>query len=594
MTNKWIRGHVSRFWNQDDYKKFDYVRQPLMDSEIEEWKNKGYDCVKSFSGSMYDNRNPMPDWVKRFDNIFNLKNMTYNFYKMSQLEIMPEHVDHFQTYMKLFDVEYKNVTRILVMLDDWKPGHYLEIDGVGVVNWVAGDYFMWESDVPHAAANIGIEDRYTLQITGTVFKSEDVYKHVHWYNIPELGTKKESLFSPEMAHMKEQMNKSTPYYIYMYNGEIKELEFIKHETETINLLNKEGLDIYLFEPICSYREGDTQFYPPEGTKHTLLFYSEFHYDHVKNTDCLRSTELDSIEKYIDNNDLTNVTVKTCDYNIEKFYTYYNKKMKLQCDDLFVKYFDLNEFEPLTEEIEFFGDFTRRFVCMNWRYAPHRQLVTAYLANYADTCNLTWYFKADMGTVSTEPWYSIHDWPRKNSYVFDKMITGFNALNAGSPWNLDLNIVESTLISHNYFKNMYPSRVIFDEKINKFGNNKDNLKYIYHDSFVDVVTESRFAQPTSNYSEKVYRPIFYKKPFIMVGPPHTLHYLREQGFKTFSDIWDESYDIMEDHESRLFAIFKLIDQINGMSIPKLKELYNQIIPIVEYNRKLLLEKCTYHS
>jgi hypothetical protein len=410
------------------------------------------------------------------------------------------------------------------MLEDWKPGHYLEIDGVGVVNWVAGDYFMWESNVPHAAANIGIEDRYTLQITGTVFNSETVYGHIHWYNIPKLETKKESLFSPEMHYMKQQMNKTTPYFIYMYNREIKELEEMKHDTETVEFLNKEGVDIYLFEPICSYKKGDKQLYPPNGTIHSLTFYSEFHFDHVQNPYRLRAVELDSIEKYIDNNNLTNVTVRTCDYNIEQFYAHYSSKMHLVTDDLFIKYFDLREFQDLidsgTNEEEYMGNFTRRFVSLNWRYAPHRQLVTAYLANYAETCSLTWLFKADMGTVSVEPWYSVHDWSKKNPEVFNKMITGFNRLNAGSPWYIDLDVREATLVGHSYFKTFFPGGVIFDHKVKKQGDNEDRLKMVYYDVFCDVVTESRFAQPTSNYSEKVYRPMFYKKPFIMVGPPHT--------------------------------------------------------------------------
>jgi hypothetical protein len=40
------------------------------------------------------------------------------------------------------------------------------MDDQAIVNWRAGDFIMWQGDVPHAASNIGIEDRYTLQITG--------------------------------------------------------------------------------------------------------------------------------------------------------------------------------------------------------------------------------------------------------------------------------------------------------------------------------------------------------------------------------------------------------------------------------------------
>jgi hypothetical protein len=60
----------------------------------------------------------------------------------------------------------ENVRRVLVLLEDWKSGHYLEVDQIGIINWSAGDYVIWNYDCQHAASNIGIEDRYTLQITG--------------------------------------------------------------------------------------------------------------------------------------------------------------------------------------------------------------------------------------------------------------------------------------------------------------------------------------------------------------------------------------------------------------------------------------------
>jgi hypothetical protein len=35
-----------------------------------------------------------------------------------------------------------------------------------IVNWKAGHVVEWLYDTPHMAANIGLEPRYTLQITG--------------------------------------------------------------------------------------------------------------------------------------------------------------------------------------------------------------------------------------------------------------------------------------------------------------------------------------------------------------------------------------------------------------------------------------------
>jgi kynureninase len=54
-----------------------------------------------------------------------------------------------------------------VFLEDWKSGHYFEIDNVAHLNWRKGDYVLWNNDVPHFAGNFGIEPRYTMQITGT-------------------------------------------------------------------------------------------------------------------------------------------------------------------------------------------------------------------------------------------------------------------------------------------------------------------------------------------------------------------------------------------------------------------------------------------
>ncbi len=54
----------------------------------------------------------------------------------------------------------------MLLLEDWKPGHYLEVEGKPYVNWRAGDTVEWVYNTPHMAANVGLEDRYTLQITG--------------------------------------------------------------------------------------------------------------------------------------------------------------------------------------------------------------------------------------------------------------------------------------------------------------------------------------------------------------------------------------------------------------------------------------------
>ena len=58
------------------------------------------------------------------------------------------------------------IWRCIVFLEDWKSGHYLEVADKPLLGWRRGDYVAWNYDVPHFAANIGLEPRYTAQITG--------------------------------------------------------------------------------------------------------------------------------------------------------------------------------------------------------------------------------------------------------------------------------------------------------------------------------------------------------------------------------------------------------------------------------------------
>ena len=164
--NKVIHGHIDPMW-QDEFKHFEFIKQPLMEEEIKNWRTLGY-YHESFSGFMYDSKNPMPDWVESVADQIGLKNCGYVFYKMTTLDIMPNHVDHFNTYTKVFGVERDQVYRALVFLEDWQPGQYLEVDHKALTSWKSGDYVLWQADVDHASANIGTADRYALQITGTL------------------------------------------------------------------------------------------------------------------------------------------------------------------------------------------------------------------------------------------------------------------------------------------------------------------------------------------------------------------------------------------------------------------------------------------
>ena len=56
--------------------------------------------------------------------------------------------------------------RVLLFVDDWHWGHFLQVGNQVVSNWKKGDIYSWKSDRYHLATNSGITKRYTIAITG--------------------------------------------------------------------------------------------------------------------------------------------------------------------------------------------------------------------------------------------------------------------------------------------------------------------------------------------------------------------------------------------------------------------------------------------
>ena len=159
------------FWN-DEYKRLDYVREAFNDqASVDTWREQGY--TGPFTGYMADMRTLQPKWNDKFIKIYQemgWRDIGTSYYRMTTGTVLPTHSDLYVKYVDLYNLKGQEhrIRRAVVFLEDWKLGHYSEINGTGFVNWRAGDVLEWSYDTPHAAANIGIEDRYTLQITGWV------------------------------------------------------------------------------------------------------------------------------------------------------------------------------------------------------------------------------------------------------------------------------------------------------------------------------------------------------------------------------------------------------------------------------------------
>jgi hypothetical protein len=120
---------------------------------------------------------------------------------------------------------------------------------------------------------------------------------------------------------------------------------------------------------------------------------------------------------------------------------------------------------------------------------------------------------------------------------------------------------------------------------------DSTNSYYRDSYFSVITETTY-HTDSGYdgvpflSEKVFKAIAMQHPFILVTAPNTLQYLKKLGYKTFSSIIDESYDIELNDAARIIKIANEIQRLCNLSETELDSFLESARKICSYNHKIL--------
>lgn len=109
---------------------------------------------------------------------------------------------------------------------------------------------------------------------------------------------------------------------------------------------------------------------------------------------------------------------------------------------------------------------------------------------------------------------------------------------------------------------------------------------YKNIFVDVVCETFSNGNVFFLTEKFWRAIATKTPFIIQGPQFIIQRLKKLGFKTFSTWWSEGYD--EDpylHSQK--EIKKILEDLSLLSIVEIECMYKEMLPVLEHNYNLML-------
>lgn len=102
------------------------------------------------------------------------------------------------------------------------------------------------------------------------------------------------------------------------------------------------------------------------------------------------------------------------------------------------------------------------------------------------------------------------------------------------------------------------------------------------AFVNLVTETVFYENKVHLTEKTFKPIIAKMPFILMAGAGNLAYLRKYGFKTFGDFWDEGYDSISNNVDRFNAVIDILKYLSELPHSRLVEMREEMRDILEYN------------
>lgn len=120
----------------------------------------------------------------------------------------------------------------------------------------------------------------------------------------------------------------------------------------------------------------------------------------------------------------------------------------------------------------------------------------------------------------------------------------------------------------------------DQYRTEHNTNRDLVRH-YKGFELELVAETYCKGDTFFPTEKTVRPLSQGKPCLIYGPRNFLHRLRELGFETWSDIWDETYDQLEGPH-RWQAMQREIPRILDQALYQ----HRHIQSIADHNRRNL--------
>lgn len=151
------------------------------------------------------------------------------------------------------------------------------------------------------------------------------------------------------------------------------------------------------------------------------------------------------------------------------------------------------------------------------------------------------------------------------------------------WNVLPDLPERLIIDNEYCPGNYSADIIRNiqhPNIKRVDTGSDYFKDV--DAFWHIVTETVFYYDKLHLTEKIFKPIVSKQPFMLLAAPGNLAYLKSYGFKTFDSVIDENYDTIQDPDARVDAVVAQMKWYSELSDNDKLDVMKKLEPIIEHN------------
>lgn len=112
--------------------------------------------------------------------------------------------------------------------------------------------------------------------------------------------------------------------------------------------------------------------------------------------------------------------------------------------------------------------------------------------------------------------------------------------------------------------------------------------VWNRCFLNVVAETHYNNTSRVFTEKTYKPIIGLRPFIILGSYKILKYLKDKGFYTFEEYWNESFTDEITVSECINKICSVINFLKNKSNEEIELMYNDMLPKLLFNKNLFFE------